>query len=165
MHQYWASAKHRCLVRGPIRRPPGSTDPYAVSRALGRVFDAVALPRTFLRRTATLAVTWADSWIRRFAATRRRVRAALVGRNLDGSLLSALPAPDLAVGEPEELDIYAVTEAEDRLLDDRYLDDECADDDRSSPDTHDDALLAATGDAVPVVRSALQGALEEPEPP
>ncbi len=69
------------------------------------------------------------------------------------------------MGEPEELDIYAVIEAEDRLLDDRYLDDECADDDRSSPDIHDGALRAAAGDAVPVVRSALQGALDEPEPP
>ena len=147
----------------PPAPPPGSTDPYAVSRALGRVFDAVALPRTFLRRTATLAVTWADSWIRRFAATRRRARAALAGRNLDRSLLSALPVPGPGVGE--ELDIYAVVEAEDRLLDDRYLDDECADDDRSSPDIHDVALLAAAGDAVPVVRSALQGAQDEPEPP
>ena len=102
---------------------------------------------------------------RHTASATRRVRAALAGRNLDDSLLSALPAPGPGVGE--ELDIYAVIEAEDRHLDDRYLDDECADNDRSSQDDHDGVLRAAAGGAVQAVRSVtvLQGAREEPEPP
>ena len=60
-------------------------DQYAVSRAMGRVFDSTVLTNVLVRRPATLIVNWASRWITSFAETRRRLRAARAGRTLDGA--------------------------------------------------------------------------------
>jgi len=60
-------------------------DQYAVSRAMGRVFDSTVLTNVLVRRPATLIVNWASRWITSFAEARRRLRAARAGRTLDGA--------------------------------------------------------------------------------
>ncbi len=60
-------------------------DPYAVSRAMGRVFDSTVLTNVLVRKPATLIVEWACGWITILAEERRRLRAARAGRTLDGA--------------------------------------------------------------------------------
>ena len=60
-------------------------DPYAVSRAMGRVFDSTVLTNVLVRKPATLIVEWACGWITILAEARRRLRAACAGRTLDGA--------------------------------------------------------------------------------
>lgn len=60
-------------------------DLYAVSRAMGRVFDSTVLTNVLVRKPATLIVNWACRWITTFAEARRRLRAARAGRTLDGA--------------------------------------------------------------------------------
>ena len=50
-----------------------ASDPFAASRALGRVFDSVRLTNTLLRSTATRAVDWASRRVRAIADARRAV--------------------------------------------------------------------------------------------
>ena len=54
-------------------RPQQAADPFAASRALGRVYDSVRLTNTLLRSTATRAVSWASERIRAIADARRAV--------------------------------------------------------------------------------------------
>jgi len=72
---------YRLILASPFPEdviPPagsaGGPDPFAMARALGRVFDSLALPTVMLRPASTALVRWASEWINAAAATRRRLR-------------------------------------------------------------------------------------------
>jgi hypothetical protein len=121
-----------------------SRDDLALSRAMGRVYDAVTLPNVMLHRFATLAVRWASAQIHALANARRRSldeRRRLVAPALSGGLSLEPPraaTPGGAGGEGGGAD-------------DIYLDDE------GDPDT-----LPVSG---PGLFSSLGGGLLPAPPP
>jgi len=58
-----------------VAAPGGAVaaDPFAASRALGRIFDSVRLTSTLSRAVANRAVAWASEQIQRIADTRRAI--------------------------------------------------------------------------------------------
>jgi hypothetical protein len=60
----------------PLMRKDGgavAADPFAASRALGRIFDSVRLTSTLSRAVANRAVAWASEQIQKIADTRRAI--------------------------------------------------------------------------------------------
>ena len=58
----------------PLVGSADGPDPFAMARALGRVFDTLALPTVLLRPASTALVRWAGEWINAAAVSRRRLR-------------------------------------------------------------------------------------------